>query len=161
MSLNTARDLGSRFAVACIWKTGKAFPAKHTAMAAFGNIVGSALGAIIQILFLADSVRPPTEAALSLHSHKLEHDRAHEARMQELGPTLSNGFLTRTATGLSQKIRSPKSGFHPTLSKTSNEHLEYAQSNSPVHHVGHMDTPRYTGAEGVSSTAAMSDKSAV
>ncbi|KAG8998602.1 hypothetical protein FRB94_001380 [Tulasnella sp. JGI-2019a] len=55
--LNTARDLGGRF-VAAIFFGREAFPGRYTALAVFTNLLGTVLGATIQILFLADSTRP-------------------------------------------------------------------------------------------------------
>ncbi|KAG8857961.1 hypothetical protein FRB96_005452 [Tulasnella sp. 330] len=55
--LNTARDLGGRFVAAIFFGTA-AFPSGYTALAVFTNLLGTVLGATIQILFLADSTRP-------------------------------------------------------------------------------------------------------
>ncbi|KAG8885040.1 hypothetical protein FRB98_002040 [Tulasnella sp. 332] len=55
--LNAARDLGGRF-VAGIFFGRAAFPARYTALAVFTNILGTVIGAAIQVLFLADSTRP-------------------------------------------------------------------------------------------------------
>jgi len=56
--LNTARDLGGRFVAAIFFGKAGAFPARYTALAVFTNLLGTVLGATIQILFLADSTRP-------------------------------------------------------------------------------------------------------
>lgn len=62
--LNTARDLGGRFAAAGIFGA-KAFTfnKKYTAIAALTNILGTFLGALFQTLFLMDSSRPVVNPA--------------------------------------------------------------------------------------------------
>jgi len=55
--LNAARDLGGRFVAAIFWGNA-AFPAKYSALAALTNILGTVLGALIQMMFLGDSARP-------------------------------------------------------------------------------------------------------
>ncbi len=57
--LNTARDLGGRLACAAIFGSG-AFTSnpKYTAIAALTNILGTFLGASLQIFFLSDHRRP-------------------------------------------------------------------------------------------------------
>jgi len=55
--LNTARDLGGRMVAAIFFGTA-GFPSKYTALAVFTNLLGTVLGATIQVLFLADSTRP-------------------------------------------------------------------------------------------------------
>lgn len=57
VALNTARDLGGRFVAAIFWGRD-AFPMRYAALSALTNILGTILGALIQILFLADSTRP-------------------------------------------------------------------------------------------------------
>lgn len=57
LQLNTARDLGGRFAAGVIWGRG-AFPADYTALAALTNIAASICGAAFQFFILADSTRP-------------------------------------------------------------------------------------------------------
>jgi glycerol uptake facilitator-like aquaporin len=68
VTLNTARDLGGRFAAACIYGTA-VFPSRFTALAALTNILGTLLGGAIQVFFLSDHRRaklhhpPPTHTA--------------------------------------------------------------------------------------------------
>lgn len=57
LSLNTARDLGGRFAAGIIWGRG-AFPPAYSALAALTNILSTLCGAAFQILILSDSTRP-------------------------------------------------------------------------------------------------------
>lgn len=79
IALNTARDLGGRFAAGmsecsvsrtrsdnnlrkgAIWGSG-AFPAGYSALAALTNIAGTLVGAAFQVFVLSDSNRPPTAA---------------------------------------------------------------------------------------------------
>ncbi|KAK9898985.1 aquaporin-like protein [Cystobasidium minutum MCA 4210] len=56
-ALNTARDLGGRFAAGVIWGRG-AFPADYTALAALTNILATICGAAFQFFIMADSTRP-------------------------------------------------------------------------------------------------------
>lgn len=57
LALNTARDLGGRFAAGIIWGH-HCFPPAYTALAALTNIAASLCGALFQILILSDATRP-------------------------------------------------------------------------------------------------------
>lgn len=100
IALNTARDLGARFAAACFWGTG-VFPARMTAEATFTNILGTTIGAAIQTFWLSDSIRPPTEHAIQAHVAQEKEKEAHlnrilTARSSDRG---GQGMLSRVLTG--------------------------------------------------------------
>ncbi|KAI5477885.1 glycerol uptake facilitator [Pseudohyphozyma bogoriensis] len=58
IALNTARDLGGRFAAACIYGSGAFNTYKaYNAIAAFTNILGTLIGAFIHLMFIADDSR--------------------------------------------------------------------------------------------------------
>jgi glycerol uptake facilitator-like aquaporin len=80
VALNTARDLGGRLAAACFWGRG-VFPAKYSALAVLTNIAGTLFGALFQVLFLSDTVRPPTSGALSVHRAMTAEKEGHMARI--------------------------------------------------------------------------------
>lgn len=98
IALNTARDVGARFASAIIWGRKGAFPAQYSALAALTNIAGTLVGASIQTFFLSDTVRPPTQAALAAH-HATEH--ANEAHLQRVITAKENGGYT-SGSGMSR-----------------------------------------------------------
>lgn len=98
--LNTARDLGARFAAACFWGTG-VFPARMTAEATFTNIVGTIIGAAIQTFWLSDTIRPPTEHAIQAHVAMEKEKEAHLNRILTARSTDTRGLgvLSRVLTG--------------------------------------------------------------
>lgn len=104
IALNTARDLGSRFAVACIWGR-KAFPDRYTALTCLTNIAGTIVGAAFQTFFLADAVRPPTPGALSVHQAQTAEKEAHLQRILSTrsgSPQVGLGRVLSPGLGLSK-----------------------------------------------------------
>lgn len=96
VSLNTARDLGARFACGAIW--GKeCYPKKYTALAALTNIPGTLLAVAIYTFFLSDTRRPPAGVAISssLEEEKIRHLSAtetHDHLLDErIARTISKG----------------------------------------------------------------------
>lgn len=79
IALNTARDLGARFAMGAIYGRG-AFPGAYAALTALTNWLGTFIGASFQILVLSDTLRQPTEAAVNAHKHVEGFEKAHLTR---------------------------------------------------------------------------------
>lgn len=79
VALNTARDLGARFAMASIYGR-KAFPGAYVANTALTNWLGTFIGATFQTLVLSDTLRQPTEASMTAHKHKEGYERAADTR---------------------------------------------------------------------------------
>lgn len=110
IALNTARDLGARFAMACIYGRG-AFPGRYAALTALTNILGTQVGAMFQMLFLSDTVRPITPGAVAAHEHQVKAEEAHLERQlttranvgytegQGIGRMLSSGKLSGKNSG--------------------------------------------------------------
>ncbi|BEI82124.1 hypothetical protein CcaverHIS002_0212840 [Cutaneotrichosporon cavernicola] len=79
IALNTARDLGARLAMACVYGRG-AFPPKYTALACLSNILATQVGAMFQIMWLSDSIRPHSSGAIETHKHVLQVEEGHITR---------------------------------------------------------------------------------
>ena len=96
IALNTARDLGARFACGAIWGR-ECFPAKYTALAALTNIPGTLIAIAMYTFFLSDTRRPPALVALSTHleEEKMRHWNATEAHNglldERIARTISKG----------------------------------------------------------------------
>jgi len=101
LALNTARDLGGRFVAGIFWGTG-AFPDRYTALAVFTNILGTSLGAVIQLLFLADSTRPITIQVPADEVHRVVTNRTGGQMSGKSGPEASP---MNEKIGLSQEER--------------------------------------------------------
>jgi glycerol uptake facilitator-like aquaporin len=108
VALNTARDLGARFAAACIWGTD-VFPSRYTALTCLTNIAGTLVGALFQTLFLADTVRPPTSGALAIHHAQTTEKEAH---LQRVLTARSNGIdgLGRRLSSLNRSVTPKPNG---------------------------------------------------
>lgn len=99
IALNTARDLGARFAMGAIFGRG-AFPAGYSALTALTNMLGTFIGATFQTMVLSDTVRPPTEASIAAHKSMKAHEEAHLSRQLT---ARSNGDATALGRILSGK----------------------------------------------------------
>jgi glycerol uptake facilitator-like aquaporin len=108
VALNTARDLGSRFAMGCIYGRG-VFPPKYTAFAALANLLGTQIGALFQLLFLSDTVRPATPGAVAAAQHLAKIEEGHTER--EL-TKVANGYTDGMGVGriLSGKFSKSSTG---------------------------------------------------
>lgn len=104
VSLNTARDLGSRFAMGAIYGRG-AFQGSYCAIASLTNILGYLLGATFQTLVLSDTVRPPTAMAACNHQHQVQTEEAQLARKLEN----KNGGKSLGVTSTQSRRNSPPS----------------------------------------------------
>lgn len=107
LALNTARDLGARFACGAIYGS-ECFPAKYTALAALTNILSTFIAVFIYTFILADSRRPPAHVALShLASEEekavLHATRTHEELMEKRGTDGGSGLMRRITTGRSTR----------------------------------------------------------
>lgn len=118
IALNSARDIGSRMAMACIYGRG-AFPGKMAALTALTNILGTQIGALFQILFLSDSIRPPTAGAVAAHQHQVKAEEAHLER--QLTTKANGGYQDGSA--VSRMFSSRLAGKNTSSNGTS-EHLE-------------------------------------
>jgi hypothetical protein len=127
ISLNLARDLGSRIAVACIWKSGHAFPRNYSALTAMTNIAGILVGACIQTFILSDTIRPHTQGALTAHAAQAEEREKHAQRLESISH--SDSVLARSVTGMSDGFQSIRRTITPTIvrerrNKPFTEHIE-------------------------------------
>ncbi|CAO1630218.1 unnamed protein product [Parajaminaea phylloscopi] len=105
IALNTARDLGARFACGAIWGS-KCFPPKYTALAALTNILATFCAVAIYTFLLSDSRRPPAPIALGhlMEEEKQMHlhaTRTHEELMERKGADGSGGLIKRMTTSKS------------------------------------------------------------
>ena len=108
VALNTARDLGARFACGAIYGS-QCFPPKYTALAALTNILSTILGVALYTFILSDSRRPVAHVALNhlaaeeekavLHATRT-HDELMEKRAAEGG---SSGLMRRITTSKSSR----------------------------------------------------------
>lgn len=127
MALNTARDLGGRFAAACIWGTG-VFPARYTAIAALTNFLALQFGAFFQIVFLGDSIRPMTGAALNVHTAQSTEKEAHLQRVLTGRTNMSDGGLGRQLSNGLHRHVTP----NPKMNNGSPEVNHIETKDSPV-----------------------------
>lgn len=107
IAINSARDLGARFAMACIYGR-KVFPGKYAALSALTNILATQVGAMFQLLFMSDTVRPPTSGSLAAHAHAMKIEEAHlnrqlTKRTNDGSPEsgMGSGFSEKTDSGVS------------------------------------------------------------
>lgn len=106
IALNSARDLGGRFAAGVVWGS-ECFPPAYTALAALTNILAFQIGALFQILFLSDTIRQPTAAAMVIHHAQTAEKEAHLQRVLT-SRTDGNGGLSRVLTGGLKRTVTPK-----------------------------------------------------
>lgn len=105
IALNTARDVGARFACGAIY--GKeCFPAKYTALAALTNIPATILGVGLYTFMFSDSRRPPAPIALGhlLNEEKeaqLQATRTHDELMEK---KYTSGADSGGETGIFRRI---------------------------------------------------------
>lgn len=95
IALNTARDVGARFACGAIYGSG-CFPAKYSALAALTNIPATIFAVAIYTFMFSDSRRPPAPIALShlLNEEKeaaLYATRTHDELMEKRNTNGANG----------------------------------------------------------------------
>lgn len=100
VALNTARDVGARFACGAIYGT-ECFPPQYSALAALTNIFSTLCAVSIYTFILSDSRRPPAPVALG---HLVEHEReahlhatrTHDELVEKRGEP--NGLVRRLTT---------------------------------------------------------------
>lgn len=104
IALNTARDVGARFACGAIYGS-QCFPAKYTALAALTNIPATIIAVALYTFIFSDSRRPPAPLALGhllaeekeahLHATKT-HDELMERKITSHGDgSNSDGLFKR------------------------------------------------------------------
>jgi glycerol uptake facilitator-like aquaporin len=88
VSLNTARDLGARFACGAIYGRECFQPAAYVASAALTNLLFTSVAFAIYMFCLSDSRRAPASVALQQHAqaehaHYLNATRTHEELLEK------------------------------------------------------------------------------